>query len=66
MTDEKLVVFKKATEVFDEDSNATYYYSSDDGGHESGAEQSQAQSIYDSLVDEFLNAEIIEFTTVVK
>ncbi|MBO6016326.1 MAG: hypothetical protein J6P60_07080 [Lachnospiraceae bacterium] len=66
MTDEKLVVFEKAAEVFDEDGNATYYYSSDDGGDESEIDQSQAQSLYDSLVNEFLNAEIIEFTTVVK
>ena len=64
VTDGKLAVMETAGETFDTDGNATYYYDSDDGGDYSDLEQNEAKKIYDSLWEEYSNADILIFDTI--
>ncbi len=62
-----LLIDEEAYEVFDTDGNATYYYHSDVkdvGADENG--QVPDDSVLAGFFDEFDEAEVIEFTTVVK
>lgn len=62
--DSKIVPFEAFIVEYDEDGNATYDYISDEDY--SDLSQDQLQSLYEDLIEEYLNAEVIEFTTVVK
>lgn len=61
VTDGKLVTMEVAYETFDQNGNATYHYGSDDGGNYEGVGD---EAIFDSLNAEYLEAELIGFTTV--
>ncbi|MCR5590833.1 MAG: hypothetical protein K6F73_04815 [Lachnospiraceae bacterium] len=64
ITDGKLVVVEEAWEKYDEDGNATYSYSSDDGGDYSGMDSSEAEAIFNELFDEYTDADILFFDTI--
>ena len=64
ITDGKLMVMEEAGETFNTEGEATYYYDSDDGGDYSGMSQEDAQSAYDSLFEEYMNADLIAFNAI--
>ena len=66
VTDDKLVIMEEVKETFDSDGKASYHYFSDDGGDYSNFDQEEAKKIFDQLLDEYFNAEILEFATVKK
>lgn len=64
VTDNKLTVMENAGETFDDSGNATYYYSSEDGGDYSNIDQAVAQEAFDRLNDEMFSAEILDFDVI--
>lgn len=60
----KLMTVEEAWETFDADGNATYHYSSDDGGDYANIDSKEAEKIYSDLWDEYMSADILEFGTV--
>ena len=61
VTDGKLVVMEIAWETFDKDGSVSYHYDSDDGGEYEDVEDA---SVLNEMFDEFMNAEIVEFSVV--
>ncbi len=64
LTDGKLMITEKASVVYDTDGNGTYYYESEDGGDYSNMSSDEAEKIFDSLVDEMAEGEVVNFSTV--
>ena len=60
--DGRLETVEEAWEIFDSDGNATYEYSSADGN----ADADKAEQLFNSLYNEYTNADVIAFTMVVK
>ncbi|MBQ7535529.1 MAG: hypothetical protein IJT43_07920 [Stomatobaculum sp.] len=66
VTDGKLMVMEEVRESFDKDGNASYHYNSDDGGDYSNFDEKQAKEIFDQLLKEYADADILAFSTVKK
>ena len=64
VTDGKLTVAETAGETFDADGNASYYYDSDDGEDHSDMDQDEIQKIFDDLINEYFEAEILNFDAI--
>lgn len=62
--DDSLKIMEKASVVYDEEGNGTYFYDSEDGGDYSRMDQAALEKIMNDLYDEMGNAEIINFNTV--
>ena len=66
IADDKLMIMEKAAVSYDTDGNGTYSYESDDGGDYSDMDPAEAEKIFDDLVNEMMEGEVVEFSTVVK
>lgn len=64
VTDNELVIAEVADELFDENGNATYYYSSDNGEDNSNISQDEAEAIFDRLNEEMSEADIVDFDVI--
>ncbi len=64
VTDGKLTVAETAGETFDADGNASYYYDSDDGEDHSDMDQDEIQEKFDDLINEYFEAEILNFDAI--
>ena len=64
--DGKLVIVEEVREKFDSAGNASYQYGYDDGKDHSGIDSDKAKEIYGTLMDECMNADILEFHPVGK
>lgn len=64
VTDGRLTVMETAGETFDSDGNATYFYDSDDGGDYSKLDQAEAAKLYEAILDEYMEAQVINFDTI--
>lgn len=62
--DNSLQIMEKASVVYDENGDGTYFYDSEDGGDYSQMDQEHLQEIMNQLFDEMGSAEIINFDTV--
>ena len=58
--DGQTLVMESANEIFDNDGNATYSYSSDNGS----LDGEEAHKIYDEILDEMMSGEIVNFAVV--
>ena len=63
--DNSLKIMEKASVVYDENGNGTYFYDSEDGGDYSKIDSAHAEEIMNQLYDEMGAAEIINFDTIV-
>ncbi len=66
LTDDKLMIMEKVSVEYDKDGNETYHYESDDGSKKDSVSSEDAEKIYNSLLDEMENAEVIGYSTVKK
>ena len=64
LTDGKLMLMEKASVEYDTDGNGTYFYESEDGGDYSTIGSSEAEKIFDKLLEEFFTGEEVDFTVV--
>ena len=62
--DENGVLAGLAGETFDADGNASYYYDSDDGEDHSDMDQDEIQEKFDDLINEYFEAEILNFDAI--
>ena len=63
--DNSLQIMEKASVVYDENGNGTYFYDSEDGGDYSKIDSAHAEEIMNQLYDEMGAAEVINFDTIV-
>ena len=66
VANDKLSIMEKAGVIYDENGNGTYFYESDDGGDYSNMDSAEAEKIYNELIDEMMNGEIVNFQPVTK
>ncbi len=64
--DDKLYLMEKAAVAYDSEGNGTYFYESDDSGDYTSVSSEDAEKIFDQLLDEMMNGEIVDFSTVGK
>ncbi len=64
VSNNELIISETSDELFDENGNATYYYSSDDGGDYSNISQDEAEKIFDRLNEEMSKADIVDFDVI--
>lgn len=61
MADDKLMIMERASVEYDTDGNGTYYYESDDGGDYSSVDSAEAEKIFDDLISEMFEGEVVLF-----
>ncbi len=59
--DGKLVIVEEVREKFDSAGNATYQYGSDDGKDHSAIDSDKAKEIYETLMGEYMEADLVTF-----
>ncbi len=64
LTGDELVIMEKASVVYDEFGDGTYFYESEDGGDYTNMSSADAEGIYNQLVDEMFGGEIVNFSVV--
>lgn len=64
IADDKLMIMEHVAIVYDSEGNGTYYYDSEDGGDYSDFDNTEAEKIYDELVDEMMNGTVVNYSTV--
>ena len=64
IADDKLMIMEKASVVYDENGTGTYHYESDDGGDYGNFDSAEAEKIFNQLVDEMMNGEVVEYSVV--
>ena len=66
MADDKLMIMEKASVEYDTDGNGTYHYESEDGGDYSYIDSAEAEKIFDDLISEMFEGEIVLFDKISK
>jgi hypothetical protein len=61
-----LYIMEKAAVNYDENGNGTYTYESDDAGDYSNVDSAEAENIFNTLLDEMMSGEVIDFSVVKK
>ena len=64
VSDDTLMIMEKASVSYDENGNGTFHYESEDGGDYSTMDSAEAEKIFDKLIDEMMNGEVIEYSVV--
>ena len=64
MADDKLMIMERASVEYDTDGNGTYHYESEDGGDTSTIDSAEAEKIFDDLISEMFDGEIVVFNKV--
>ena len=64
IADDKLMIMEKASVSYDAEGNGTYCYESEDGGDYSYMDSAEAENIFDQLLKDMMNGDVIEFTVV--
>ena len=64
LTGDELVIMEKASVVYDENGDGTYFYESEDGGDYTNMSSADSEVIFDQLVDEMFGGEIVNFSVV--
>lgn len=64
MADDKLMIMERASVEYDTDGNGTYHYESEDGGDYSSIDSAEAEKIFDDLMSEMFDGEIVAFNKV--
>ena len=64
MADDKLMIMERASVEYDTDGNGTYHYESEDGGDYSNIDSAEAEKIFDDLLSEMFDGEIVIFDKV--
>lgn len=62
LTGDELVIMEKASVVYDEFGDGTYFYESEDGGDYTNMSSADSEVIFDQLVDEMFGGEIVNFS----
>ncbi len=64
--DGELVTVAEATETFDEEGNASYIYNSSEGADSGEVDNEEAKGLYDKLMEEYYDTDMVVFSTVKK
>lgn len=64
LTGDKLMIMEKASVVYDEYGDGTYFYESEDGGDYSAMSSADSEEVFDQLIDEMFAGEVVNFSVV--
>ncbi len=64
LTDDELLIMEKASVVYDSNGDGTYFYESEDGGDYSYMDSDDAEEIFDDLLSEMFEGEVVNFIVI--